>query len=134
MIKRELTLFLIVGSLTVLIDFLAYRGLVWTGLVGVEVAKGSSFLLGTVFAYFANRFWTFGHAAHQPGSPWRFGVLYAATLAANVIVNAAVLRLLVDSSVAVQLAFLIATGVSATLNFVGMKLFVFRASAVPEAQ
>lgn len=133
MIKRELLLFLIVGSLTVLIDFLSYRGLVWTGAVGIDVAKGSSFLLGTVFAYFANRFWTFGHTAHRPGSPWRFGLLYAATLGANVLVNAVVLKALVDMRAAVHLAFLVATGISASLNFVGMKHFVFRSRVVPES-
>lgn len=126
MIKRELLLFLIVGSLTVLIDFLTYRGLVWSAMVSVDIAKGSGFLVGTLFAYFANRFWTFGHSAHHPGSPWRFGFLYLITLGANVIVNALVLQLLLDARAAVPLAFLFATATSASMNFFGMKRFVFR--------
>jgi putative flippase GtrA len=126
MIKRELSIFLVVGSLTVLVDYLSYRSLVWSGLLGVDIAKATGFLVGTVFAYFANRIWTFGHKSHAPGSAWRFTVLYAATLGANVFVNALALAVLADVTAAIQMSFLLATGVSATLNFLGMKLFVFK--------
>lgn len=126
MIRRELTIFLIVGSLTVLLDFVAYRCLVWMKLLDIDTAKAMGFIIGTVFAYFANRLWTFGHKSHMPGSPWRFIILYAATLGANVFINALALTLLSDIAVAVEVAFLLATGVSATLNFLGMKLFVFK--------
>jgi putative flippase GtrA len=99
---------------------------VWSGLLGVDIAKATGFLVGTVFAYFANRIWTFGHKSHAPGSAWRFTVLYAATLGANVFVNALALAVLADVTAAIQMSFLLATGVSATLNFLGMKLFVFK--------
>jgi putative flippase GtrA len=132
MIKRELAVFLVVGSLTVLIDFLTYRSLVWTGWMNINLAKAIGFLTGTLFAYFANRVWTFGHQEHAPGSVWRFVLLYAITLSANVLVNAGCLALLSPLSIAVQVAFLIATGVSAVLNFLGMKLFVFKASVLME--
>ena len=128
MIKRELPIFLVVGSLTVLVDYLSYRSLVWFGLTGVDMAKAIGFLFGTLFAYFANRFWTFGHKSHVPGSLWRFAALYGATLPANVLVNSLALKLFADAIVAVHLAFLLATGISATLNFLVMKLFVFKSS------
>lgn len=133
MIRRELLVFLVVGSLTVLVDFLAYRTLLWGGVPSVALAKGAGFLAGTVFAYFANRAWTFGHSAHRAGSAWRFALLYTVTLGANVLVNAATLDLLDGYGQAVQLAFLAATGVSTCLNFLGMKLFVFRALSHPES-
>ena len=126
MIKRELSIFLIVGSLTVLVDFTAYRGLVFLQLLNIDMAKAVGFLTGTVFAYFANRFWTFGHKPAAAGSAWRFVVLYTATLAVNVYINALALDKLIGLAFVVQLAFLLATGVSAILNFVGMKFFVFR--------
>lgn len=132
MIKRELAVFLVVGSLTVLIDFLTYRGLVWTGWMTVDQAKAVGFLTGTLFAYFANKVWTFGHQEHASGSVWRFVLLYAITLGANVLVNAGCLALLSTLSIAVPVAFLIATGISAVLNFLGMKLFVFKASNLKE--
>ena len=94
----------------------------------MDIAKAVGFLAGTLLAYFANRFWTFGHKPSSAGSTWRFVVLYTATLAVNVYINALALDKLASLTAAVQIAFILATGVSATLNFVGMKLFVFRAA------
>ncbi len=131
MIRRELMIFLVVGTLTVVLDFAVYRGLVNWGAVNVDGAKGLGFLAGTVFAYFANRHWTFGQKTALRQSAWRFALLYASTLAANVVLNAWVLAVLAKpvaqaaAPLAVQAAFLLATGVSAVLNFVGMKFFVF---------
>jgi putative flippase GtrA len=132
MIKHELVIFLIVGASTVLVDFMSYRGLVQFQLMEVDMAKATGFLVGTLFAYFANRFWTFGHKSHARGSAWRFSALYTSTLGANVLINTFALKLLADSAVAIQLAFLLATGVSASLNFLGMKLFVFKPIPAPE--
>jgi putative flippase GtrA len=98
------------------------------------MAKVTGFLVGTLFAYFANRFWTFGHKLHAPGSAWRFAVLYASTLGANVLINSLTLKLLAGTAVAFELAFLLATGISASLNFLGMKLFVFKPIPAPELQ
>jgi len=124
MIRRELSIFLVVGITTVLIDFTVYRGLVWSGLP-ISAAKSAGFLAGTIFAYVANKVWTFGRPSHSPGSVWRFALLYSVTLGANVLINALALRALEGSALAVQIAFLLATGTSASLNFVGMKYFVF---------
>jgi putative flippase GtrA len=134
MIKRELAIFLVVGASTVLIDFVSYRSLVGFEVMAVDMAKATGFLMGTLFAYFANRFWTFGHKPHAPGSAWRFAVLYASTLGANVLINSLALKLFADAVAAISLAFLVATGVSASLNFWGMKLFVFRPSPASELQ
>ena len=134
MIKRELAIFLVVGALTVLVDFVSYRGLIGFGVMAVDMAKATGFLIGTLFAYFANRFWTFGHKPHVPGSAWRFAVLYASTLGANVLINSLTLKLFADAVAAISLAFLVATGVSASLNFLGMKFFVFRPSPASELQ
>lgn len=134
MMKRDFVLFLIVGSMSTLIDFLTYSGIVHSAAVSVGIAKGSSFLVGTVFTYCANRFWIFCYIDHQPGSLWRFGFLYMLTLGANVLVNAVALKLLHDVRVAFPLAFITATGISASLNYLGMKWFVFKAKAALEVQ
>ena len=134
MIKRELTAFMIVGALTVWVDFVGYRSLIEFGLMSVDMAKATGFLGGTLFAYFAHRFWTFGHKPHVPGSAGRFAVLYASTLGANVLVNSLALKLHADAMYAIQLAFLLATSVSTCLNFLGMKLFVFRSTPASEFQ
>lgn len=134
MVRRELTLFLIVGSVSILLDFLIYSSIAHSTAIHVGVAKGTSFLVGTVFTYFANRFLTFGHTKHQEGSTWRYGILYLLTLNVNVTVNAVALRLFSDPQLSTPLAFLSATGISSALNFLGMKWFVFRASAFQEIQ
>lgn len=125
MIRRELSVFLMVGVTTVLVDFLTYHLLLESELMPVDSAKAASFLTGTAFAYFANRYWTFGHKTVTHRSIWKFLLLYGLTLAANVGINALILRLYGGIGF-IQLAFLIATGVSAALNFVGMKFFVFK--------
>lgn len=132
MIKKELGTFLLVGMLTVLVDFASYTALVSIAMMRIDIAKAAGFLIGTLFAYFANRFWTFGTRAHAPGSAGRFALLYLLTLAANIGVNAAALRLLDEMWGYMQLAFVLATGVSAVLNFIGMKWFVFKARSLVE--
>jgi putative flippase GtrA len=129
MIRRELGAFLVVGSLSVLTDYLIYRFLLRENLLTVEEAKCVGFIAGTVFGYFANRHWTFGGRLVQKGSPWRFALLYAITLSVNIGLNAVALNAFIALTAAVPLAFLIATAVSATMNFVGMKFFVFKSIA-----
>lgn len=130
MIRREFGLFLIIGALTVLIDYLVYNCLYWWQVSSIGVAKVVGFLAGTLFAYLANRFWTFRHKSHARGSLSRFVLLYAFTLLTNVIVNDWVFDGLFGIQGSVSFAFLIATGVSATMNFIGMKFFVFH-TALP---
>lgn len=133
MIKREASIFLVVGSLTVLVDFLTYTGL--TSLGGsTELSKGISFLIGTVFAYVANKLWTFGHKEHEYGSLWRFVLLYGCTLSVNVIANMVCLWLFQSLFFSLELSFVIATGLSAVLNFLGMKFFVFNQRVCQELQ
>jgi putative flippase GtrA len=133
MMRREMAVFLVVGSLTVLVDFLTYRVLLWTELLGVDISKAASFITGTLFAYFANRYWTFGHTSPAKGSAYRFVLLYTLTLGANVLVNAFALETLAGLAWSLQAAFLLATGVSAALNFIGMKWFVFKTNTLKGA-
>ena len=126
MIRREVPIFLVVGGLTVVIDFIVYHGLLWMELFNISVDKGISFLAGSLFAYVANRFWTFGYSLVSDGSIFRFILLYLSTLIINVAVNNAKLQVMVGIDYSLHISFIIATGVSAALNFIGMKLFVFK--------
>ncbi|CRY55552.1 GtrA-like protein [Yersinia intermedia] len=132
MIKNQLMIFLVVGCLTVIIDFISYRGLILFDLLRTDLAKGAGFIIGTIFAYLANRIWTFGKQEHASGSIWRFLILYSATLGVNIWVNSILLELLHASSSAILIAFLVATGISALLNFIGMKWFVFKVAGTAE--
>jgi putative flippase GtrA len=133
LIRRQIAVFLIVGSLAVLIDFSTYHTLLWSSLVYISIAKAGGFLTGTIFAYFANKIWTFNQHRHATGSILRFTLLYVATLVINVAVNALVLRVMHGMSFAFNVAFLFATGTSAVLNFIGMKFFVFKPHATRES-
>ena len=121
----QLRRFLVVGSTTVLVDFGFYT-LCLALSMAIDPAKALGFVAGTFFAYLANRYWTFEASAVR-GRLLRFLLLYLTTLAINVGVNAAVVAFVGTSSMALGFAFVVATGVSASLNFVGMKFIVFRA-------
>ena len=131
MIKRELIIFLIVGLLTVALDFFIYIELSYLGVGNINIAKGLSFIGGTIFSYFANRFWTFQRQDIRSGSVGRFLIVYIVGLIANILVNHVGLLILnnfmdlINSHQALFLAFVLATGISAILNFLGMKFFVF---------
>ena len=121
---RQARRFLVVGTTTVGIDLASYSLCLALGLA-IDPAKGIGFVTGTIFAYLANRHWTFspeGGLARMAV----FALLYLSTLAINVGANAAIIWALGGGRVSLGAAFLVATGLSATLNFLGMKFLVFR--------
>ena len=124
LLEYEVARFLIVGGTTVLIDLIFYFILIYIGF-DTSFSKGVSFSIGTVFAYFANRNYTFQSSI---GGFFRFTVftlLYLSTLVVNVASNEIVLKLTSQINASLMIAFLIATSLSATLNFIGMKYIVF---------
>lgn len=125
MIKKELFLFIIIGLTTVLIDLFTYLVLIELDFLLISIAKAIGFLLGTIFSYFANRYWTFGNKKFISGNFWRFVFLYLTTLGTNVFFNKVSLILFIDVMYAIHISFIIATIISASLNFLGMKFFVF---------
>ena len=125
MLTQQLERFLIVGFTTVAIDFAFYRVLLLVDFQ-TEAAKAIAFIIGTIFAYFANRLWTFNRAKGGRSVFAMFVGLYVTTLIINVAANSGVLAVFGESEFALSLGFLMATGTSATLNFIGMRMIVFR--------
>lgn len=125
MLSRQLQRFIIVGFTTVAIDFAVY-GIILLFDTPIAPAKAIGFIAGTIFAYFANKLWTFDRAKGGKNVFVLFTALYLATLAINVVVNSAVIVLISETEWAFLGAFLVATGTSATLNFLGMRSIVFR--------
>ena len=126
LLEYEVARFLIVGGTTVLIDLICYFILIYIGF-DTFLSKGVSFSVGTVFAYFANRNYTFQSSM---GGFFRFTVftlLYLSTLVVNVASNEIILKFTSHINGSLMIAFLIATSLSATLNFTGMKYIVFKA-------
>jgi len=124
LLSVQLRRFILVGGTTVGIDFICYVGCLRLG-INTDWAKALGFIAGMMFAWFANRIYTF---SSQGG--WRrllgFTLLYIVTLVLNVFVNQYCLLLLGASSITVLFAFLVATGTSAAANFMGMKFLVFK--------
>ena len=122
---RQIRRFLAVGVGSVAIDSFAYFGLVLVAddFLSKDLAKAISFVLGTVFAFVANKFWTFQSRRRSLFEGYSFFLLYLATMLINVGVNHAV-RLLLPS--ALVTAFVCATATSTLLNFLGQKFIAFR--------
>ena len=123
---RQVNLFIAIGVAMVFVDLATYRSLMWGGL-GIDLAKGIGYCVGTVCAYFLNRRFTF-RAKGGPKSFVAYVMLYVVTLGLNVAANAGVLRVLpFDGEIALAIAYVFATGLAAATIFLGLKYVVFRA-------
>ncbi|MGE0695516.1 MAG: GtrA family protein [Pirellulales bacterium] len=116
--------FLVIGSSSVVIDYAAYCLLAGPLAVEMNLAKGISYVIGMAFGFVGNKYWTFGSARRSATEPFSYLALYLVTLAVNIGVNGLVLAALGRG--ATLLAFLVATGTTTVLNFLGMRLVTFR--------
>jgi putative flippase GtrA len=123
---REVLTFLLVGLLATGIDFAIYQSMLLLTFLGTSPAKAIGFIFGTLFAYFANRFWTFQNPKMRTGSSFRFLLVYAIGLVINVLSNDALLILFKIEVGSIFFAFMLATLFSAISNYVGMKWYVFK--------
>jgi len=123
--ENEIFRFLIVGLTIVFVDLIFYSLLIFYDF-DTFLAKGLSFLVGTIFAYFANQKITFKATLNSNSSRYLFfSILYLSTLFINVSINESVLDITDRQIYSYALAFICATFVSSSINFVGMKFFVF---------
>ena len=120
-IKKELKRFLVAGVSSVATDLATYYFLL--NILSYSYAKSISFILGTSVAYIINKYWTFEKKERCYKEIGKFIVLYSSTLIANVSFNQLTLFFYPQS---ILFAFLVATGVSTILNFVGQKWWVFK--------
>ena len=119
-LKKELKRFLVAGFSAVGTDLVTYYLLL--NILDHDIAKAISFFLGTIVAFVINKYWTFEKYEKSYKEIFQFGLLYTVTLSANVFTN----KIVLDYTSIVLLAFLIATGVSTVLNFLGQKFWVFK--------
>ena len=117
--KKEIARFFIAGLIVLLTDALIYSlFLFW---LAPSFAKAIAFACGTIVAYFINKFWTFEKNSYSHKELAKFIFLYMATMIANVGINALFLLFAYN----LFIAYIMATGISASLNFIGQKFFVF---------
>ena len=119
-IKKELKRFLVAGISAVGTDLTIYYILL--NFLSYDVSKAISFLFGAIVAFIMNKYWTFEKYEKSYKEVLQFGVLYGISLTANVVAN----KLVLEYTSLILLAFLVATGISMTLNFLGQKFFVFK--------
>ena len=124
-ISKQLKYFLIIGLVTVLIDYSTYRSLIFFE-SNISIAKSIGFAFGTTFSFIANRSITFNVKNDFFGHLVKFGLLYFTSMMFNVYVNSISLGLFTNSNLKMQISFILATIISATINFRGMKYFVFK--------
>lgn len=138
-VQKQVIKFTIIGILAVMVDLMAYYMLLQALpgriaiIIGMEAfAKGLSFICGMVVTYSLNKFWTWKRKDRSQKRVAKFALLYGASLLINVGVNSLLLyamhsyQPLIDLPHKYIIAFIGATGVSACVNFIGQKFWVFR--------
>ncbi len=115
---------MVVGTFCVFIDYGIYSALTTGAGLTVNVSKGLSYLVGIVVGFLLNKSWTFESSRR----PWREAITYFALYAVTLVVNVNCNRLVLDLIGADHrmFAFVVATGVTTVLNFIGMRLVTFR--------
>jgi gtrA family protein len=87
----------------------------------MDIAKMISFICGAGVGFIINKFWTFERKQFVIKEVLKYVALYTCTGVINAIVNRCTL-----SIINIQIiGFLVATGVSTVLNFLGQKYVVF---------
>jgi putative flippase GtrA len=138
-LKKQLLKFTLIGILAVIVDLTCYYILlnmlpekVHSMVSNEAFAKAISFICGMFVTYTFNKFWTWKQNNRSRKRVIKFFFLYGLSLVINVGVNSLLLyllheiQLLVDLPYKYLIAFVGATGVSASLNFIGQKFWVFK--------
>ena len=130
--KRELKRFAIIGVLTVMIDFIVYN-LILVSTSSHILSKAVGFCLGAMFSYRFNKMWTFSMKKTRAMTALRYYAVYIIGLTLNVcIYHLAIVSITIEVIDRNYIAFIMATAVSASSNFLLAKYMVFREKRVYE--
>ena len=114
--------FIIIGICSVLIDFIFYYLFIYINLFDPENSKRISFIIGAIFAFYANRSYVFKIIDKKISQYFAFALLYFVSFSLNSFVHDFVLLKLEILLV----SFMIATMVSTIINFCGQKFIIFK--------
>jgi putative flippase GtrA len=125
-VRHQFSSFILGGLVAVIIDWGAYFVLAHFYGISPSISKPISFLIGTVFAFYYNGIFSFQSNLGK-GQFIRHLILYAFSMSLNLIVFTLSMKFgptyLVPKSL---LGLGLATSISMTINFVGMRNWVFR--------
>jgi len=138
-LQKQMIKFTLIGILAVVVDLICYYILLnllpeklLTIISNEAFAKAISFICGMTVTYTLNKFWTWKQNNHSRKRIVKFALLYGLSLIINVVVNSVLLFVLheyeslFDLPYKYFIAFVGATGVSASINFIGQKFWVFK--------
>ena len=118
---KQISRFSVAGLSAVAVDLLSYYLLI--NYLSYDISKTLSFVIGAVVAYVINKFWTFEKNNLSFKELVKFALLYTFSLIVNVYMN----KLFLDiTNNTIIIAFFVATGSSALINFIGQKWWVFK--------
>ncbi len=132
-IRTQLQSFIIIGILATLVDFGLYMW--WHHYLPFSVAKTFSFIIGSGVAYLLNKCFTFKQDRHSLKSIKRFVILYGSSMGLNVFTNSLLIHSIrffaptlwiTKANFILIIAFVMATGMSTIVNFMGQKFWVFK--------
>ena len=141
LLQKQLIKFTLIGVLAVLVDLTCYYIFLNVlpenlrfGFDIEDLSKAMSFLCGMSVTYTLNKLWTWKSKTKSKKRVLNFTILYGSSLLINVITNSTTLDLLHEVEILKNLdykyliAFIVATGISASVNFIGQKFWVFRST------
>tara|TARA_E500000178_G_C16736601_1_gene624045 strand:+ start:254 stop:670 length:417 start_codon:yes stop_codon:yes gene_type:complete len=117
--------FIVVGLSVTGVDLVFYLTLISID-IETSLSKGISFCIGATLAYFINRSFTFQSSEGGLIRFVLFLLLYLFSLIINVISNEAIILHTVGITGSILFGFIIATVLSATINYLGMKYIIFK--------
>jgi putative flippase GtrA len=128
-LRKELLRFATVGVVSVAISYVVYRALIFAA-IGKDLSNGLAYCAALCLSFFANRSWTFGSREIGPTAIVRFVALHVLSLFACIFVNSVTLNRLSNITGGLEAAFIFGVGTSATINFIGMRRWVFAGGAL----
>lgn len=124
-LSAQLRRFLVTGVTATAIDSVIYSLMLYLGM-DFSPAKACGFLTAVAFAYNGHRRWTFSTHGSRKRIAGFIG-LYVTTFLINNLSNTLMLEILgKEQKIDIAGAFVVATGVTAIVNFTMMKFFIFR--------
>ena len=114
--------FILVGICSVTIDLIFYYLFIYFDIFDPNNSKRLSFIIGAIFAFFANRSYVFRISEKKISQFVLFGLLYFCSFILNSLVHDYVYLL---TSITL-ISFLFATAVSTITNFLGQKFVIFK--------